>query len=331
MRFVIVGAGAVGGTIGGLLHRAGSDVVLVARGEHGRTMAEKGLRLRTVTFEETLRVPVVSDIQSLELGSDDVGVFTTKTQDTLPLLEQLAQRVAGIPIVCAQNGVETERMALRLFDRVYGICVMLPATRLEPGVVISNGSPYPGMLDVGRYPGGTDEVSSEVAAALSGAGFLSVDEPAIMRWKYAKLLRNVGNAIEAITGTEDDDAAKEIFRLARAEAETAYAAGAIDWTPDEEWVARRGLNVQIAELPGAERGGGSSWQSMMRGAGSIEADYLNGEIALLARLHGVTAPVNAHLQVVATRAARSGARPGDMTSEQLLADIRGSTVRVAHG
>lgn len=321
MRYVIVGAGAVGGTIGGLLHRAGSEVILVARGEHGRVMATEGLRLKTPNFDETLRIPVVAKIASLEFREADVLVFATKTQDTLPLLEEIASRGAHLPIVCAQNGVETERMALRLFDNVYGICVMLPATRLQPGVVIANGEPYPGMLDVGRYPAGTDETSAAVTSDLRGAGFLAQDEPAIMRWKYAKLLRNVGNAIEAVAGTAEDDAAEQLVRLARREAETTYAAANIDWAPDDEWNARRGKNVQIAEISGAERGGGSTWQSMMRGSGSVEADYLNGEIALLARQLGTTAPVNAYLQAAATVAARGGARPGDTSAAELLAGV----------
>ena len=45
-RVVIVGAGAIGAGIGGLLHHVGSDVMLVARGAHGRAMAERGLDLR---------------------------------------------------------------------------------------------------------------------------------------------------------------------------------------------------------------------------------------------------------------------------------------------
>ena len=57
-----------------------------------------------------------------------------------------------LPLVCAQNGVENERIGLRRFRRVYGICVMLPATHLEPGVVEAQGSPHPGMLNIGWYP-----------------------------------------------------------------------------------------------------------------------------------------------------------------------------------
>ena len=60
------------------------------------------------------------------------------------------------------------------------------------------------------------------------------------------------------------------------------------------------------------RPGASSWQSLARGTGSIEADYLNGEIVLLGRLHGVATPVNAALQRLANhgRARAVGRRVG---------------------
>jgi thiosulfate/3-mercaptopyruvate sulfurtransferase len=73
-------------------------------------------------------------------------------------------------------------------------------------------------------------------------------------------------------------------------------------------------------IEGRSRAGGSTWQSLARG-GSVECDYLNGEIALLGRLHGVATPVNAELQRRIAAAARAGARPGGMSSEELDAQL----------
>ena len=71
-------------------------------------------------------------------------------------------------------------------------------------------------------------------------------------------------------------------------------------------------------MAGQARTLGSSWQSLARGAGSIEADHLNGEIVLEGRLHGVPAPVNELLRVAANDAARRGARPGSVSEAELL-------------
>ncbi len=70
---------------------------------------------------------------------------------------------------------------------------------------------------------------------------------------------------------------------------------------------------------GRRRGGGSSWQSLERGLGTIETDYLNGEIVLLGRLFGVATPVNALVQRLAGEAARNKAAPGSYGASDLLA------------
>ncbi len=62
-----------------------------------------------------------------------------------------------------QNGVANERLLQRSFETVLGVCVMLPSTHLEPGVVIQASHPVPGMLDVGRFPSGTDASCEEFA------------------------------------------------------------------------------------------------------------------------------------------------------------------------
>ena len=66
-----------------------------------------------------------------------------------------------------------------------------------------------------------------------------------------------------------------------------------------EEAARRGDAVQVRPARGTApdaRRGSSTWQSLARGAGGIEVDYLNGEIGLLGRLHGVPTPVNDAVQ-----------------------------------
>jgi len=77
--------------------------------------------------------------------------------------------------------------------------------------------------------------------------------------------------------------------------------------------------VQILPVNGAERIGGSSWQSLTRGTGSIEADFLNGEIVLMGRERGIPVPVNEVLQRLANQAARERRPPGSATPDEVLA------------
>src|SRR5438132_1118195 len=194
MRYVVFGAGAVGGAIGGRLFEHGHEVVLVARGPHLEALRARGLELRSPDAAVTLPIPAVDGPGRVDFGPDDVVLLATKSQDTAAALDALrAVSREDLPVVCAQNGVDNERMALRSFARVYGMCVMLPASHLEPGVVEVNSSPVTGILDLGRFPSGTDDVARRMAADLEASSFSSRPDPAIMRQKYAKLLMNLGN------------------------------------------------------------------------------------------------------------------------------------------
>jgi 2-dehydropantoate 2-reductase len=61
------------------------------------------------------------------------------------------------------------------------------------------------------------------------------------------------------------------------------------------------------------------WQSLARGTGTVEADWLNGEIVLLGRLVGYPTPINACLQRLAADLAASGSRPGTVSEDDILA------------
>jgi 2-dehydropantoate 2-reductase len=320
MRYVIYGAGAVGGAIGGRLFQHGHDTVLIARGDHLAAIRERGLTLESPAETVALPVPAVGHPSEIEFRDDDVVFLTMKAQDTEgALLDLRAAAGDSIPVFCAQNGVANERLALRRFGRVYGVVVMLPATHLEPGVVQANSSPTTGMLDVGCYPSGADELAARVAEDIKGSTFESRVYEHIMRWKYAKLLMNLGNALQAACGLGADTG--DVMRRLRDEALACYRAAGIDCASAEEVRERRGDALRLAPTGDRRRMGGSSWQSLARGAGSIEVDFLNGEIALLGRLHGVPAPANSALQRVANRLVHEGKPPGTVDPEEMRREI----------
>lgn len=311
MRFVVMGAGAVGGLVGGRLHQAGHEVLLIARGRHYETIRDSGLTIRSAAGSDVLKVPVASSPAEADLGQGDLVILGVKSQDTQAALRDLrASTPAALPVACLQNGVANEATALRLFADVYGIWVMCPASYLEPGEVRAESSPIEGVFDVGRYPSGSDGNADALAAALSSGPFESVVRPDIMRWKYRKLILNLGNAAQALFVWDDD--AKALAAAARQEGERALAAAGIDVASQAEDRERRGDRLSIAPVAGVIRSGGSTWQSLARGTGSAEADYLNGEIVRLGRLHGVPTPVNEMLQYECRRAAGERREPGTL-------------------
>jgi 2-dehydropantoate 2-reductase len=323
VRIVVMGAGGIGGTIGGRLHQAGYDVALIARGAHGEAVRSHGLVLATPEERVTLRIPTYARPSELSWTPDDVVVLAAKSQDTEGAARDLAAAAGPtVPVVSAQNGVANEAALARWFDHVHGLCVMCPTEHLEPGVVIAHSSPTTGILDLGLFLGGSDDVDEALAAALRSSRFESIARPDIMRWKYRKLVNNLGNAVQALCGTGlDSEDAMTTLDLLVEEAQRAFQAAGINPVTDAEDDERRDDHLQIRPVAGAQRGGGSTWQSLARGAG-VETDYLNGEIALLGRLHGVPTPANARIQALMAAAAARGARPGEMTAERLLAEIR---------
>jgi len=195
---------------------------------------------------------------------------------------------------------------------------MCPASHLEPGVVVASSSPITALLDIGRYPDGLDARAEAVAAAFSSSIMESVGRPDIMRWKYAKLLRNLGNAIDAICGP--GQRGTRLAQLALDEGESALVAAGIDFASPQEDRQRRGDRLNPGDdISGYPRGGSSSWQSLARGQGTIEADYLNGEVVLLGRLYGAPTPVNEVLRRVANQMASEHLPPGTMKPEEVLA------------
>lgn len=324
MRFVIFGAGAIGGVVGARLHQSGYDVHLIARGSHHDAIAANGLTLETPTERVTLRIPVSPGPAQAAITDDDIVLLAVKSQDTISALRALREAAPSAmpPIVCLQNGVANERAALRLFPDVHGTAVMSPTAHLEPGVVTAFGGRVTGALDTGRYPHGTNDVDRTVTEALAGSRYESIPRENIMVFKYAKLVTNLGNAIQAVCGTGAEGAA-ELRDAVSAEGRSVLHAAGIQHDTGEPPDGHSSYERWgVGEVAGQPRGGGSTWQSVTRAASGIETDYLNGEIVLLAREHGVAAPLNELLQELAHETLRRGERPGWIAPREVLAAAR---------
>ena len=321
VRFVIIGAGAIGGVVGARLHQASHDVTLIARGAHYEAIRDHGLTIEDPDARSVLRVHVTDGPESVAWTPDDVVLLATKTQDSNAALHALAQATpASTPVFCVQNGVENERFALRLFANVYGGVVMLPAAHLKPGIVQAYGTTVTGIIDVGCYPHGLDDRCHAIASALRRSRLESTARPDIMRYKHAKLVTNLGNAVEAMCSP--GPAVAQLIERARAEGREVLGAAGIEFVAEEiDDVRGRWARFGVGEIDGRPRAGSSTRQSLARAIGSVESDYLNGEIVLLGRLHGVPTPVNELLSRSIDIVARERREPGNVSAEDLLAAL----------
>jgi len=316
MRYIIYGAGAIGGVTGAGLYRSGHEVVLIARGDHYSAIRKSGLRVNDPNGSTTFAIPVVVHPSEITYRTDDVVMLAMKSQDTLDAVGELA-KIAPVTtsVVCMQNGVENERVTLRYFENVYGVCVVGGTAYLEPGIVMAESGPVFGSLDLGRYPAGIDERAELISKALSDSWVMFLREH-VMEWKQTKLLRNLVLAVQALCGANVRQG--KFFDIARAEGEACLRAANITFVDNDTWNEARALGPEVPLPPEGRTIGGSSWQSLARGTGSIESAYLNGEILLLARQHGISTPANALLYELGVRAATSRQPPGNMSEEDLF-------------
>jgi len=301
-RYVIVGAGATGASLAAQLHEAGLDYILVARGRQLEALRSDGLRYRRPAGEVSLRLKVTSADELDALEPDDVLVVTVKTQDLDATLAEWAWRpvrggglVADLPVVTLQNGLAAERKALRRFRHVLGASFHLPASFVEPGVVEVRSAPTIAVVLLGRYPAGPDPLADAIAAQWNGAGYAVQATDDIARWKASKLLWNVNNAVDVLSGTPDEIAALKEALVKEARTVLTAAGVAFADPSTEQTVDTSGFVVhpRLTDRPG----GMSTWQSFARpDARGHEVDHLNGELVLLARLHDVDAPLNEAVQ-----------------------------------
>jgi 2-dehydropantoate 2-reductase len=332
-RYVIVGAGAIGGTVGGALARADIPTVLVARGRHAEVLSADGLTL--ITPDGLFHTPVsaVSRPEDVRLTRHDVLVFTTKTQQIdAALQEWVDQPVHGpdgvvgtagdlLPALTALNGVVAEEKALRYFRQVFGVCVWLPAVHLEPGEVIVRSWPVVGQFHIGRWPAplrtpADDEFLQQLAQTWSPAGIRVNPVDDVAPWKYNKLLSNLGNVVGALFADGADTT--EVVAALRHEGEYVLRHAGIEFTSFEVSTAARVDGPTPRPVPGSNTGASNStWQSLSRNTGNVETDYFNGEIVRIAHQHGITAPRNAALARASRDAVRNQLGPSHFSAAQL--------------
>lgn len=319
MRFIIYGAGGIGGVIGGHLARTGHDVVLIGRPGHVNAINKNGLSFVTPGGTLSLKMAAVTEPKQITFGPDDVVLLTMKGQNTEEALKVLKKVTDKVPIFCFQNGIRNEETATKYFSTVYGVMVRVGAEYLKDGEVIARRDP-PGWFVIGRYPRGVDKLAEAVATELRAASFIVKTSDDVMPYKWGKLMSNLNNAIDAITGAHGG-AANQLSQAAQKELTESLAQAGIRWISQD--AVQKEMPETASPLRGnLDTGGGSStWQSLTREQGSVETEYLNGEAVRLAKKLGRQAPVNEMLLRVSSEMAAKHEVPGKYTPAQLLAQV----------
>ena len=294
MRIAVVGAGAMGGSYGGMLARAGEEVSLLdARGEHVEAVRRDGLRVSGVFGEHVVRVPAAESPEDLEPADGawaDLAIVFTDTNATREAARAARHLLA--PEGCAitfQNGignVETLREELGA-ERVLGGSSMCSALVEAPGHVVMT---HRGPTSIGELDGRRTNRLQRVAAALERAGFeVEVKDDINARIWTKFIINSAINALCATTGLRLGEVARlpemdalqdrvldEAFALVRAK-ELAIAEA------DVRAAIKRNCRLKFSR---------PSMLQHVESARRTEIDAINGALVRESRKLGLAAPYN---------------------------------------
>lgn len=329
MRYIIYGPGGIGGALGGLLFRSGREVVLIGRGSHIEKIRSHGLELITPKETYRLKVPVVDHPGGVDWRKGDIVYLTMKSQDTETALRDLVSTgvaVDELRLISFQNTIVNESMVSRYFPYVYGAMISVPGVYLEDGVVYNPAFGNRGYVEIGVYPKGVDSYAETFVVDLKRAGYAAFINSDVMGAKAVKMLGNLSNALVAITDCKGDtESYKE--KICE-EAVRCLEAGRLP-LEDSRVVSARVQTHRFKDARSSDslmaKIRGSSWQSLIRKQGTIEADFLNGEIVRLGRIYGIPTPYNELLQRISGEMARNREVPGKYTTEELIEMVEASS------
>jgi 2-dehydropantoate 2-reductase len=288
MKIAVMGAGAVGCYYGGMLARAGHDVVLIGRPQHVEAVERQGLRLETQSFDEYIRVPASTEGSAVQ-GAQLV-LFCVKSTDTESGAAAIKPHLAPDALVLSlQNGVENvDRLRALLPQQVVAAVVYVGTEMAGPGHVRHHGR--------GELVIEPSKASEDVARALIAAGVPTVISDNVRGALWEKLILNcVYNALSAI-------AQLPYGRLVKGEGMTVVMRGLVDEclaVAKADGVAIPG-DVDVAVRKIAETVPGqysSTAQDLARGKRS-EIDHLNGLILRRGEALGVATPANRLLHAI---------------------------------
>jgi len=290
MKIAVMGAGAVGCFYGGMLARAGHEVVLVARPAHVAAIRADGLLLDTQTFQERVRLQADTDPAAVQ-GAQCV-LFCVKSTDTESAGQAMAPHLGADTVVLSlQNGVDNaERLQALLQRTVLPAVVYVAAGMAGPGHVRHHGrgelviAPSPASGDIARSfaaAGIPVEISDNVAGALWAKLVLNcVYNPlsAITQLPYGEIVDSPGLEVPRMM----DDIVHECMAVARA-----CGVQLPEGTAEAMLPLARSMATQVS----------STAQDLARGHRS-EIDHLNGYVVRRGEALGIPTPTNRMLHTL---------------------------------
>ena len=285
LKIAVMGAGAVGCYYGGMLARAGHDVVLIARPLHVEAINLRGLRLQTTSFDEQLRQHLCASSEVSAIAGADLVLFCVKSTDTTAAAKSMQPYLApGALVLSLQNGVENADVLRSVLPQqpVAAAVVYVASAMAGPGHVKHNGR--------GELVIEPSSISETVAQALIAAAIPTEISVNVRGALWAKLILNCAfNAVSAIAQlpygkTSVGEGVQDVMRDVVAECLAVATADGIEVPGD--------VNAAVQQIAASMPAQFSSTaQDLARGKRS-EIDHLNGVIVKRGEALGLATPAN---------------------------------------
>lgn len=303
MKIAVMGAGAVGCYYGGMLARAGHEVVLIGRRQHVEAVRRDGLLLETRSF--SARVPLAADTAASALAGAGLVLCCVKSTDTADAAAAMAPHLApGALVLSLQNGVDNAARLSALLQHPVEPAVVYVAVEMA------------GAGHVRHHGRGELVLSPAAASPQLLQAFAAADIPVevsdnVVGTLWAKLIVNCAyNAISAITQLPYGRMTQgvgvlEVMRDAVDEAlAVAHGEGVV--VPGDVWQAVERIAQTMPQQCS------STAQDLARHKHS-EIDQLNGHVVARGEALGIPTPVNrvlhALVRLLETRSGEPGTTP----------------------
>ncbi|MCA9429882.1 MAG: 2-dehydropantoate 2-reductase [Candidatus Omnitrophica bacterium] len=346
LRTSVLGAGAVGGYVGGMIARE-FPVTLLCRSKQAEALRKDGLKVRGHQGEFFVQATsldqgdnsgpgmrVTEDPRKAVEGADLV-LLCVKSQDTEDLVREIAPVLPEhAAVILLQNGVRNKDVANGILgaNRSLETVVLFNSLFVNPGEVTLTATESV-IFDESESENEAAIVASKL---LKDSGIHTRFHKNVRGILWTKLIINLNNGSSALTGGTLFEGLRDPYtrRIARAlmgEGMETLRASGIQMEPIPKvdppklmWLLKTpgwfAALVMILLIKPYQDVQSSTWQSRVRGR-PTEIDYLNGEIVRLAKEHGREAPLNEKIVELVHRFENEGDHRATLTSKQLLEEL----------
>jgi 2-dehydropantoate 2-reductase len=285
-----MGAGGVGGYLGGMLARGGHDVSLIARGAHLAAIRKRGLRVVRDDEEFTVRCAATDD--PAEVGPVDVALLTTKTYQNAAAVPAMAPMVGPDTVVlCLQNGIDSYLTPAEAFgaNRVMAGAVYIEAGRDGPGVARQAGDVV--RVVFGEADGSPSERGRAIADAFNASGVPAelTDDIRTGLWSKFLFIATMAGVTSMARATLAElmprPEWREVVVGCLREIEAAGRANGVNFPPDVRRTTLAYIENNLADLQ-------ASMHTDVMAGRPLELEALNGAAVRAGRAAGVPTPIN---------------------------------------